>query len=145
MAAVATDPKQLLKEFSNAPWQQRPQMDDFVQRALAAGNFSIKKAFELLTDNGHVRNQNEFKKKLWSIKNARKVAELGIGTNPKAILSGNVLEDEKVLGTCHVAVGDNTSYDGGKNKAEVHWDGIVIQPTIWFDDEKIMESGELLV
>jgi leucyl aminopeptidase (aminopeptidase T) len=92
-----------------------------------------------------VEGDPAFKKKLWTIKNAKKVAELGIGTNPKAILSGNVLEDEKVLGTCHIAFGDNTSYDGGKNRAEVHWDGSVIQPTIWFDDEKVMESGELLV
>ena len=38
---------------------------------------------------------------------ARAVAEFGIGTNYKAILSGQILEDEKVLGTIHVAFGNN--------------------------------------
>jgi leucyl aminopeptidase (aminopeptidase T) len=86
-----------------------------------------------------------FKKKLWGYKNARNIGEFGIGTNPKAILSGNILEDEKVRGTCHVAFGTSTSYPGGKVTADIHWDGIVIQPTIWFDGDKIMDGGEFLV
>jgi leucyl aminopeptidase (aminopeptidase T) len=35
----------------------------------------------------------------------RSIAELGIGTKPAAILTGNVLEDEKVIGTMHLAFG----------------------------------------
>lgn len=92
-----------------------------------------------------VERDPEFKKKLWKYKNARYVGELGIGTNPKAIISGVVLEDEKVLGTCHLAFGSSFSYPGGKIKSDIHWDGILLRPTIWVDNNKIMDSGELLV
>ncbi len=40
------------------------------------------------------------------------IAELGIGTNDAATLTGNVLEDEKILGSIHVAFGDNHSFSG---------------------------------
>ena len=91
-----------------------------------------------------VEGDNEFRKKLWSLKNARNIAEFGIGLNPKATIIGNTLEDEKVKGTCHIALGSNFDF-GGKVKAEVHWDGIIIAPSIWFDNEKIMDKGELLI
>ncbi len=72
--------------------------------------------------------------------NAYIIAELGIGTNPKAKIIGNVLEDEKVLGTCHIAVGNNMSY-GGNNNVPVHLDGVILAPTIFVDDKKIMDKG----
>src|SRR4030042_760602 len=52
------------------------------------------------------------------------VAELGIGLNPKAIITGNILEDEKVIGTVHIAVGNNLSY-GGSNDVPLHLDGVI--------------------
>ncbi len=58
--------------------------------------------------------------------NAHNIGELGIGTNPKARLTGRVLEDEKVLGTIHIALGDNTSYVGGHTKSKIHLDGILL-------------------
>jgi len=77
--------------------------------------------------------------------NAYNIGELGIGTNPKARLTGVVLEDEKVLGTVHVALGDNTSYVGGYTKSKVHLDGILLQPTVKVDGRLIIEAGKLLV
>lgn len=77
-------------------------------------------------------------------KNAFDIAEFGIGTNPAARLSGCVLEDEKVLGTVHVAFGDNTSYSGGKTPASVHTDGIMIQPTLELDGKVIMRAGKMV-
>ncbi|NWG12422.1 MAG: aminopeptidase [Acidobacteria bacterium] len=77
-------------------------------------------------------------------KDARNVAEFGIGTNDRAILTGNILEDEKVLGTIHIAFGDNKSM-GGTVRVASHLDGMVNLPTVWFDDRKIMESGKLLI
>lgn len=77
--------------------------------------------------------------------NASFIAEFAIGTNPTAQISGVVLEDEKVLGTCHIAVGDNTSYEGGHNSSTLHIDMIVFKPTIWFDDILIMKDGEVMV
>jgi leucyl aminopeptidase (aminopeptidase T) len=77
-------------------------------------------------------------------RDARTVAEFGIGTNDKAKLTGVILEDEKVMGTIHVAFGDNKSM-GGTVRVASHLDGLVKRPTVWFDDEKVMEDGRLLV
>ena len=74
---------------------------------------------------------------------ARNLAELGIGTNDAARLTGVVLEDEKILGTIHLAFGDNKSM-GGTVSAPFHSDGIVLRPTVWVDDECIMRDGDLL-
>jgi leucyl aminopeptidase (aminopeptidase T) len=50
----------------------------------------------------------------------RNIAELGIGCNPKAVVTGNILEDEKV-GGLHIAYG--MSYHlGGKTKSDMHQD-----------------------
>lgn len=64
--------------------------------------------------------------------NALYLAEIGIGLNPLAKITGNVLEDEKVLDTCHIALGDNTSYPGGTNHASIHVDGVIIKPKLEF-------------
>ncbi|MBM7623181.1 aminopeptidase [Sporohalobacter salinus] len=74
-------------------------------------------------------------------KKAKNIAELGIGTNDQATLSGNVLEDEKVMGTVHLAIGDNSAF-GGEVEVESHLDGIIKQPTLKIDGEIIMKKGE---
>ncbi len=60
-------------------------------------------------------------------RNASAIGELGIGLNRKARIVANMLEDEKVYGTCHFAVGSN--YDGDAD-ALIHLDGLVKSPTI---------------
>lgn len=75
---------------------------------------------------------------------ARNIAEFGIGTNHNAKLTGELLLDEKVLGTIHIALGDNKSM-GGKVNVPIHLDGMVKKPTVYFDGKKIMQSGKLLV
>jgi leucyl aminopeptidase (aminopeptidase T) len=75
---------------------------------------------------------------------ARNIAELGIGTNNKAILTGIILEDEKVMGTVHIAIGDNVSF-GGKVHVPSHLDGLLKQPTLQIDGQVIMRDGQLLV
>ncbi|GAI54554.1 unnamed protein product [marine sediment metagenome] len=77
-------------------------------------------------------------------KRAYNLAEFGIGTNQNARLIGNVLEDEKVLGTCHIALGDNSTF-GGRVRAGIHVDGIFLKPTVKFDGKMIMERGKLKV
>ena len=72
------------------------------------------------------------------------LCELGIGTNEAAILNGIILEDEKVYGTVHIAFGTNTSF-GGVNKAECHMDGIILRPTLYLDDVKVIEDGVFLL
>jgi leucyl aminopeptidase (aminopeptidase T) len=56
-----------------------------------------------------------------------------------------VLEDEKVLGTVHIAVGDNTSFIGGHTRSNIHLDGILLQPTVKIDKRLLMQNGKLLV
>jgi len=73
-------------------------------------------------------------------KDSRNIAELGIGTNPKAKIIGNILEDEKVYGTVHVALGNNVSY-GGLCDVPFHDDGIIIRPTLKADDKILIKDG----
>lgn len=68
--------------------------------------------------------------------NGRIIAEFGIGTNKKARLTGNVLEDEKVFGTVHIAFGSNKSF-GGVTEAGVHIDCIVKSPQVWIDEDEL--------
>lgn len=77
-------------------------------------------------------------------KNARNIAEFGIGTNDKAKLSGVLLEDEKVLGTIHIALGDNKSM-GGNVHIPIHLDGVVKSPNVFFDGNQIMKNGKLII
>jgi leucyl aminopeptidase (aminopeptidase T) len=72
------------------------------------------------------------------------VAELGIGTNEEAILTGNILEDEKIFGTAHVAFGASAGI-GGTVQVPVHLDVVVKEPTVEIDDEAILGGGELLI
>jgi leucyl aminopeptidase (aminopeptidase T) len=71
------------------------------------------------------------------------VAELGIGTNDAAILTGNILEDEKILGSAHVAFGASAAI-GGTVQVPVHLDCVVMQPTVEVDGAPIVEVGELV-
>lgn len=77
-------------------------------------------------------------------RDARNVAEFGIGTNDKAKLSGVLLEDEKVMGTVHIALGDNKSM-GGSVGVPSHLDGLIKKPTVYFDHKIIMQKGKLLI
>ena len=77
-------------------------------------------------------------------KPARNIAELGIGTNDRARVVGSSLEDEKVLGTVHIAMGDNASM-GGKVSVASHLDAILLKPTLTIDDRLIMKDGHLLL
>jgi leucyl aminopeptidase (aminopeptidase T) len=72
------------------------------------------------------------------------VAEFGIGINPKATITGNILEDEKALSTIHIAFGDNSGF-GGKVKVPSHQDGIVRNPSVWVDGKQFMDRGRFKI
>lgn len=59
----------------------------------------------------------------------RNIAELGIGTNDRAKRPDNILESEKILGTIHIALGDNSSF-GGKVKTPFHQDFVFFRPKV---------------
>ncbi len=81
--------------------------------------------------------------------NCRNIAELGIGTNDRASRPDNVLEAEKILGTIHIALGDNTGF-GGKVSAPFHEDYVFYQPTLTLiladgSEKIIIDAGQMLV
>ena len=80
-------------------------------------------------------------------KNARNIGELGIGLNPAARITGNMLEDEKAFHTCHFAIGENYDNDA---PSLIHLDGVVRNPTITliYEDGKervILKEGEIVL
>jgi aminopeptidase len=75
------------------------------------------------------------------------IAELGIGVNPAIDTAiGYILTDEKLIGSVHVAFGNNFSY-GGASKSSMHWD-FVSHPSATIEvvetGEIIMQDGEVL-
>jgi leucyl aminopeptidase (aminopeptidase T) len=76
--------------------------------------------------------------------NGTNVAELGIGTNQKAILTGNILEDEKIFGTAHVAFGASAAI-GGNIQVPVHLDVVSMKPEVTVDGTPLVLEGKLLV
>ncbi len=114
-------------------------------------NGKVDKSVKVFVEKGYVKkiegciNAKQLMEDLNCVgKKAKNIAEFGIGANDKAIITGNMLEDEKVMGTCHIALGDNSGF-GGKVKVPLHIDGLIKKPTIFVDDKKIMKEGKLLV
>ena len=70
------------------------------------------------------------------------VGEFGIGLNPLARIRGSIIEDEGVLGTSHVALGDNTRL-GGKNSAPTHVDLVFKRPQVQLDGVTILNGRRL--
>ncbi|MEO0142232.1 MAG: aminopeptidase [candidate division WOR-3 bacterium] len=108
----------------------------------------LKKPVELIIKAGRIvgiKGSNKlteiFKK---APESGRILCELGIGTNYRARITGNVLEDEKVMGTVHIAFGNNLGF-GGKNDAPLHLDGVIRRPVVWFDEKLVIERGKILV
>jgi len=87
--------------------------------------------------------------KLSERKENRNIAELGIGTNDKASRPDNILESEKIYGTIHIALGDNSSF-GGKVSTQFHQDFVFFKPTVTLIYESgykklLMKSGKMLI
>jgi leucyl aminopeptidase (aminopeptidase T) len=72
------------------------------------------------------------------------LAELGVGTNDRARLTGNVLEDEKILGTIHVAFGASAGI-GGTVSVPVHLDVVVLEPTLDVDGTRVLDHGRYVL
>jgi len=72
------------------------------------------------------------------------IAEFGFGVNDQARLGGNVLEDEKRLGTCYIAIGDNTAL-GGNSSVGIHIPGVLKSPSVWLDDTQILDKGNFIL
>ena len=67
----------------------------------------------------------------------RNIAEIGIGTNPNAKDPLNLLEAEKIKGTCHMAIGDNHTFGGGKVESDIHIDFVIPEARLFLDEKEI--------
>jgi leucyl aminopeptidase (aminopeptidase T) len=79
----------------------------------------------------------------------RNIAELGIGTNDQANRPDNILEAEKILGTIHIALGDNSGF-GGTVSTPFHEDFVFYGPTLTAimpdgTEKVLIDSGKLLL
>ena len=72
------------------------------------------------------------------------VAELGVGLNPNARLTGEMLEDEGVLGTIHIGIGTSHTL-GGEIVAPTHYDLLMWEPTIEVDGRVVQRDREVVV
>jgi leucyl aminopeptidase (aminopeptidase T) len=72
------------------------------------------------------------------------LAELGVGTNDSATLTGNVLEDEKILGTVHIAFGASAAI-GGTVSVPVHLDVVVLDATLEIGGTTVLDAGRFVL
>ena len=117
----------------------------------------VSKPLKIYLEKGKIINIESEDQKLVDIieklinvdEEARIIGELGIGLNPGAKLSGNLLEDEKALHTAHIAFGNNENMEGGQNKSKTHRDFLFYKPTmkVAFKDgtsKILINDGEIL-
>jgi aminopeptidase len=87
--------------------------------------------------------------KVFSIPGARFWGEVAIGTNYNIQrTTRNILFDEKIGGSIHMAVGQSYKQCGGKNESTIHWDMITDMKNggeIFADGELIYQNGKFLI
>jgi len=73
------------------------------------------------------------------------VAHFSIGLNPNAKISGYIIEDERVRGSVIFGFGSQMpDFKGKVGKAKSHTDTVTLFNTVFLDDEKVVENGEIL-
>jgi 2,5-dihydroxypyridine 5,6-dioxygenase len=70
-------------------------------------------------------------------------AEASVGINSKALIRGVQREDKNILGTMHFGLGTNVDV-GGSILSNIHMDGVILEPTLYVDDEMRIEDGRFL-
>ncbi len=95
------------------------------------------------------RRGGDFLSEIFKLEGARRFGEAAIGTNYDINrLTRNILFDEKMGGTVHLAIGQSYLQAGGQNSSSVHWDMITDMKAdgeIFADGEKIYEKGKFLI
>ena len=95
------------------------------------------------------RRGKDFLDRIFQMDGTRRFGEAAIGTNYNIDrFTKNILFDEKIGGTVHMAIGQSYLQAGGKNQSSVHWDMIADMRTegeIYADGEKIYENGKFLI
>ncbi len=107
----------------------------------------IKGKIELMVKNGNVESLKgsvETRKLMARSSCVRTVCKLGLGMNPKSRIIGNILEDQKTLGTVNIGLGDNSSF-GGNVVCEAHYDAMILKPTLVIDRKTLIEDGRFVL
>jgi len=78
------------------------------------------------------------------IRNSFRIGEFGFGLNPLARFCGSIIEDEAVMGTAHLALGENRPL-GGRNAAPIHVDLVLKQPRVELDGEVVLKASRLSI
>lgn len=95
------------------------------------------------------RRGKELLDQVFSIPGARVFGEAAVGTNMNIQrMTKNILFDEKIGGTIHMAVGQSYPQCGGKNESSVHWDMITDMTKggeIYADGDMIYQNGKFLI
>ena len=94
------------------------------------------------------KNQKFLTSMLNMDKGARYVGEIAVGTNYDIKhFSKNILFDEKIGGTIHLAVGKSIDESGGKNNSALHWDMIcnMKKGEIVADGKVIYRNGKFTI
>jgi len=102
-----------------------------------------------LIERWEARRGQDFLDKVFEMPGTRRFGEAAIGTNYDIRqMTKNILFDEKIGGTIHMAIGQSYLQTGGKNESPVHWDMITDMTQggeIWADGEKIYQDGQFLI
>lgn len=116
---------------------------------------STSKEVYLTLENGKVIESNaeignEFLTNMLNMdEGSRFVGEIAIGTNERIQnVTGNILFDEKIGGSIHMALGASYPEAGGKNQSGLHWDMIKNMKQggkIYADDKLIYENGKFII
>lgn len=116
----------------------------------------LKSPITLMVKDGYVvdvsgkdKYAEHLREKLSERKENGNIAEFGIGTNDMAKRPDNILESEKILGTIHIALGDNSSF-GGTVTTPLHQDFVFFKPTVTLINKDntrsvILKAGRLLI
>jgi leucyl aminopeptidase (aminopeptidase T) len=119
-------------------------------RSIAAIGLASGHPAKLTLENGHLTDATEPEgEQLIGIlrehgENGTNLAELGVGTNDRATLTGNVLEDEKILGTIHVAFGASIAI-GGTVSVPIHLDCVVTEASLSIDGTQVLDEGRFVL
>lgn len=113
----------------------------------------IKEPVKFEIDRGFVQKisggkQAQFLDQLLAAQNDKyvyNIAQFAIGLNPECKnFTGEMLNDEGVNGTIHIGIGTSASL-GGEVQAKTHFDAIIRKPSVWLDNQCIIEKGKLKI
>lgn len=102
-----------------------------------------------LIEKWEAKKGKAFLDKIFALKGARRFGEAAIGTNENIQkITKNILFDEKMGGSIHMAIGQSYLQCGGKNESSIHWDMITDmknQGEIFADGELVYKNGKFLI